>query len=119
MVLIAATGAAVTFALLLLVINNLGAKPPGALGERLVILLLPAEIIGETFGTRAPFLMAGFLESFFRVPDRSSEFEMHPQSPRFAVIHPRSGRSKQFVPYDRGTGNRPDAPCFSRRSGLG
>ncbi len=54
-----------TFALLLLVINNLGAKPPGDLGERLVILLLPAEIIGETFGTRASFLMAGFLEFFF------------------------------------------------------
>jgi hypothetical protein len=64
MILIAATGAAVTFALLLLAINNLGAKPPGALGERLVILLIPAEIIGETFGTRASFLMAGFLEFF-------------------------------------------------------
>ena len=51
--------------LLLLVINNLGDKPPGALGERLVILLLPAEIIGETFGTRASFLIAGFLEFFF------------------------------------------------------
>ena len=65
MILIAATGAAVTFALLLLAINNLGAKPPGALGERLVILLIPAEIIGETFGNRASFLIAGFLEFFF------------------------------------------------------
>ncbi len=64
-ILIAATGAAVTFGLLLLVINNLGDKPPGALGERLPILLLPAEIIGETIGTRASFLIAGFLEFFF------------------------------------------------------
>ncbi len=63
-ILIAATGAAVTLALLLLVIN-LGDKPPGAFGSRLLILLLPAEIIGETFGTRASFLMAGFLEFFF------------------------------------------------------
>jgi hypothetical protein len=62
-ILIAATGAAVTLALLLLVIN-LGDNPPGAVGERLVILLLPAEIIGETFGTRASFLIAGFLEFF-------------------------------------------------------
>ena len=61
MILIAATGAAVTFALLLLVINNLGAKPPGALGERLLILLLPAEIVADIFGTRASFLIAGFL----------------------------------------------------------
>ena len=63
-ILIAATGAVVTLALLLWVIN-LGDKPPGALGERLLILLLPAEIIGETFGTRASFLIAGFLEFFF------------------------------------------------------
>ena len=53
-----------TLALLLLVIN-LGDNPPGALGERLLILLLPAEVIGETFGTRASFLIAGFLEFFF------------------------------------------------------
>ncbi len=63
-ILIAAGAAAVTFTLLLSAINNLGDKPPGALGERLVILLLPAAIIGETFGSRASFLIAGFLEFF-------------------------------------------------------
>lgn len=62
-ILVAAGGAAVTFALFLLGIH-FGDKPPGDIFQRLLILLLPAEIIAEVFGTRASFLIAGFLEFF-------------------------------------------------------
>ena len=64
MILIAATGAAVTFALFWLGIH-VGGKPPGAMGRSQLILLLPAEFIADIFGTRASFLIAGFLEFFF------------------------------------------------------
>ena len=60
--LIAAGVAAATFALFWLGIQ-LGAKPP-VFGWNLLVLLLPAEVVADIFGTRASFVIAGFLEFF-------------------------------------------------------
>lgn len=65
-VVIAAGGAAVTFALILLAIRiQFGNGLPSGLGLMPLYLLLPAEILGEVLGSRAVFLTVGFLEFFF------------------------------------------------------
>jgi hypothetical protein len=64
-ILIAAGGAAVTFALIWLgATGHLGGEPQGDFQGRLAMLLLPAEIIGDVFGTTTSFIIAGFLEFF-------------------------------------------------------
>ena len=65
MILLATTGAAVTFALLWLgATGHFGGEPLGAFRRSLYVLLLPAELIGETVGSFTSFLIAGFLEFF-------------------------------------------------------
>ncbi len=61
MILIAAGGAAMTFALVLAVIQ-LVSKPPSGFGMIPFLLLLPAELLGETLASRAAFLITGFME---------------------------------------------------------
>ena len=61
--LIAAGGAAMTFALVLFVIQ-LVSKPPSGFSLIPFYLLLPAELLGETLASRAAFLVTGFLEFF-------------------------------------------------------
>ena len=65
MILIAAGGAAMTFALILFAIHmQLASKLPSGFGLIPFFLLLPAEIIGEVLASRAAFLITGFLEFF-------------------------------------------------------
>jgi hypothetical protein len=63
--LIAAGGAAVTFALILFATHiQLASKLPSGFGLIPFYLLLPAELLGETLASRAAFLITGFLEFF-------------------------------------------------------
>ena len=63
---IAAGGAAATFALILLAIHiQFGSGLPSGSGLIPLYLLLPAELLGEALGSRAVFLITGFLEFFF------------------------------------------------------
>jgi len=65
MILIAATGAAVTFALVLSACHNqLASQIPRGFGLIPFYLLLPAELLGESLSSRTAFLMTGFLEFF-------------------------------------------------------
>ncbi len=64
-ILIAAAGAAVTFALVLFSIHTqLASGLPTGFGLIPLYLLLPAEILGEAVASRAAFLITGFLEFF-------------------------------------------------------
>ena len=65
MILIAATGAAVTFALVLSACHNqLASQIPRGFGLIPFYLLLPAYVLGEVLASRTAFLMTGFLEFF-------------------------------------------------------
>ena len=65
MILIAAIGAAVTFALLLVACQSqLATKLPSGFGLTPFFLLFPAYVFGEVLGSRAAFLITGFLEFF-------------------------------------------------------
>jgi len=65
MILIAAIGAAVTFALLLVACQSqLATKLPSGFGLIPFFLLFPAYVFGEVLGSRAAFLITGFLEFF-------------------------------------------------------
>jgi len=65
-ILIAAGAAAATFALILFAIHTqFASKPPSGFGLIPLYLLLPAELLGEVLGSRAVFLITGFLEFFF------------------------------------------------------
>ena len=65
MILIAATGAAVTFALVLSACHNqLASQIPRGFGLIPFYLLLPAYVLGELLESRAAFLSTGFLEFF-------------------------------------------------------
>ncbi len=64
-ILIAAAAAAVTFTLLWLgATGHFGGEPLGAFRRSLYVLLLPAELIGESVESFTSFLIAGFLEFF-------------------------------------------------------
>lgn len=65
-ILIAAGAAAVTFALLFFACQQIQALMglPRGFGLIPFYLLLPAELLGESLGSRAAFLMTGFLEFF-------------------------------------------------------
>lgn len=64
-ILIAAGGAAVTFALLLFAVHiQLASKLPSGLGLIPFFPLLPAYVLGEVLASRAAFLITGFLEFF-------------------------------------------------------
>ncbi len=61
----AAAGATVTLALIWLgATGHFGGEPLGAFRRSLYLLLLPAELIGESAGSFTSFLIAGFLEFF-------------------------------------------------------
>ncbi len=62
-VLIAAGAGATTFALILWGLH-LGGDPLSGFRRSLLMLLLPAEIIGELLESRTSFLIVGFLEFF-------------------------------------------------------
>jgi len=65
MILIAATGAAVTFALVLSACHNqLASQIPRGFGLIPFYLLLPAYVLGEVLASRTVFLIIGFLEFF-------------------------------------------------------
>lgn len=64
-ILIAAAGAALTFALLWLgATGHLGGQPLGAFRRSLYVLLLPAELFGESLASFPSFLIVGFLQFF-------------------------------------------------------
>lgn len=64
-ILIATAGAAVTFTLLWLgATGHFGGEPLGAFRRSLYVLLLPAELIGESVGSFTSFLITGVLEFF-------------------------------------------------------
>jgi hypothetical protein len=65
MILIAAGGAAMTFALILFAIHmQLASKLPSGFGLIPFFLLLPAELLGEVLASRAAFLIVGLLQFF-------------------------------------------------------
>ena len=65
LILIAASGAAMTFALLWLgATGHFGGEPLGAFRRSLYVLLLPAELIGESVGSFTSFLIVGFVQFF-------------------------------------------------------
>jgi len=66
MILIAAGGAAMTFALLLFAthLQLASGRLPSGFGRIPFYLLLPGEILGEVLASRAAFLITGFLEFF-------------------------------------------------------
>ncbi len=64
-ILIATAGAAVTLALLWLgATGHFGGEPLGAFRRSLYVLLLPADLIGESLGSFTSFLIIGFLQFF-------------------------------------------------------
>ncbi len=61
----AVAGAALTLALVWLgATGHFGGEPLGNFRRSLYLLLLPAELIGESAGSFTAFLIAGFLEFF-------------------------------------------------------